>query len=249
MLAERQPLEAADLASRFAQARRAALVVSLDGAALPAEETAAVRAVPIAARGDLFKRVFWNAWRLGKSAVGRHGAVDDLDRLRVLLEGAELACLEGAWQREDDELRLERMGCRSGAEVDRIFCDFCREAIDGLVSGLSDDLRFARRGSRGHGGERCEDLFFAAAGRDARLAPVPEPVAEHLARPLDRLAQLGVSFELVGLAENAVHVVAGDPRSAACGPSKLYFDLLAEHLAKRFPDLVLVDATPRAVMA
>lgn len=241
-------LDAASLGERFARARRAALAAVLPPEAETEDEIAALRALPVGAAEELGRRTYWNAWRLGTSAARAHGAVNEADRLAALLGSLGVPCLAGEWRCEGDRRRLGRDGC-AAESAGAAACDFYREAADGLVAGLSERLRFVRWTSRGHGAARCEDLLCSADDAGARFAAVPAEIAEHLARPRATLARVGLELDLLGLLENRLYVRLESASGSACGPTKLYFDLLAEHLAKRFPGLALVDATPRAVPA
>jgi hypothetical protein len=241
-------LEAVELGLRFEAARRAALEETLGVEQLPLGEDAALRKVPAAGREILARRVYWNAWRLGRSAAQAHGEVNDPARLGELLGGCGLACVAGEWRADGARRRLERAGCAAAAELGAAACDYYREAVDGLVAGLSGALRYTRLASHGHGAMRCEDVLYSEREPAARLAPVPAAVARHCAQPLARLRALGVRVELLGLAENRLHVEIAGLHGSSCGPTRLYFDLLAEHLAKRFPALALTDASPRAVL-
>ncbi len=240
--AAKPTLEPRELAARWRRARLAALAAEGDElaalAALPAEE--------LPARLDAVGR---NSFRLGRSAAAFAGPVDDGAGLAWLLEASGIPCVADEAERGESACRFRRDGCADFERCGARACDFHREAIDGLVCGLSEAWRYARVASRGRGGAACEDRLYRAGGRDERFAAIPEDVRAHLAGPLARLAARGSAIALLGLAENRVVVRSQSGRSSGCGPEKLHLDLLASHLATRFPDLELVDATPRAVMA
>lgn len=238
-----------DLGARFARARRAALAVALGGEDPGVDEARSLERVPQARREELFRTVFWNSWRLGRSAIRRYGAIDDPPALQAVLERIGFPCLSGEWRSSGRVCSLVRDGCGASCSGSADSCDYSREAIDGLVSGLSGAVAFARHHSRGHGAEQCHDVLYPIEEHEARFAPVPEEVVAHLAGPLDRLRSRGVRIDLLGIAENRLHVVCESTRGVACGPTQLYLDLLAEHLAKRFPQLELTNASSRAVLA
>jgi hypothetical protein len=241
-------LDPADLLVRFAAARLAALQETLGFARPTTDERSALDSVPPEQRDALARRVYWNAWRLGRSAARAHGEVNEPERLCALLGASGLDCARGTWRADGTRRRLEREGCPTGEALGIAACDFFREALDGLVSGLSGRLRFARLASRGHGAQSCADVVYSERDPTARSGPVPAEVSRQFAQPIARLRVLGVSVELLGLAENRLHVEVAGLHAARCGPTGLYFDLLADHLVRHFPDLVLVDASPRAVM-
>lgn len=249
---------AADFAGRWRRARAAALAAAASpSGSLPEEagdgEAGRVRALDPSAREEVSRRVALNSWKLGSSLAGQIGPVDDPERLADLLEAGGIPCASAVRSEEPGPgLRLDRRRCQQsdavggGAEA---LCDFYRDALDGFVCGVSRQLRYGRRVSPGRGGEGCADVLYPASRPEARFEPVPPEVSEHLAAPLAAMRQRDVALRLLGLAENRLVVLAEAGRSTACGLGKIYLDALAAHLAKAFPLLELVDATPRAVMA
>lgn len=250
----------ADFAGRWRRARASALAAAASrpgglGEEVEGEEADRVRALDPSAREDLSRLVALSSWKLGSSLADRIGPVDDPERLAGLLEASGIPCALAIRSEEPGSgLRLDRLPCcavqrredEGGAEA---LCDFYRDALDGFVCGVSRQLRYGRRVSPGRGGDRCADVLFPASRPEARFEPVPPEVSEHLAGPLAAMRQRDVALRLLGLAENRLVVLAEAGRSTACGLGKIYLDALAAHLAKAFPFLELVDATPRAVMA
>lgn len=236
------PIDPRELAERWRRARGAALGTAGD-------EYLALAAVADGELDRALREVGLNSFRLGRSAAAHHPAADEPAALAALLGASGLPCLAAEPVVEGDLLHFRRAGCGLADRLGARVCDYHREAIDGLVCGLSNRLRFARLASRGRGESACEDLLYDASRPAARFAPVPAEVGEHLAAPLRRLAEQGFSIRLLGIAERRLFVAADAGRGTACGPARLYLDLLASHLARRFPDLDLVDATPRAVVA
>lgn len=239
-------LDPIELAGRWSRAREAAL--DRLGAGEQGEpESQRARAAAGARFEDLLREVGRNSWRLGRSVARSFGTVDEIEPLATLLAASGMPCAQGV-RRTDDEISIcTRADCGTTASGTEI-CDFYREALDGFVCGASERLRFSRWRSAPRNRGRCGDVLHSAERPDARFEPLPPEVHDHLAGPLERLGAKGVGIELLGIAENRVYVRSETGRSAACGPGKLYIDLLASHLAARFPDLELVDASPRAVM-
>lgn len=212
-------------------------------------ETERLLSLPEEATRDARKAAGWNSWRLGRSAAAQAGPVDDSGQLARILGTSGIPCVESTAHTSGLECRFQRTHCQAFADIGSLACDFYRDALDGAVCGLSDALRYSRVASRGAGGTSCEDRIYPAGHGELRFASVPEPVVAHLAGPLARLTARGFAIELHGLEENRLVVSVASGRTTACGPDRLHFDLLQSHLVERFPDLRLVDSTPRAVMA
>ncbi len=231
-----------DFALRWKRARLSALGGGESEAEL-------LLSLPAEASSDCQKAAGWNSWRLGRSAAAQASPVDDPGQLALILNTSGIPCVESTPEASGSECRFRRTQCQAFADCGSLACDFYREALDGAVCGLSDALRYSRVASCGAGGTSCEDRIYPAGHGELRFAPVPEPVLAHLAGPLARLAARGFAIELHGLEENRLVVSVASGRTTACGPDRLHFDLLQSHLVERFPDLRLVDSTPRAVMA
>lgn len=236
----------ADLFDRFAKARRSALAKVYE-AEPPADEVTGVVELREARWEEALKQVYLASWRLGRGAArvagGAVGLAEMADRLRT---GRGVPCLAGRWRAEGAAIVRESPGCAEGVMGGARVCDWYREALDGLVSGLAHEVGFARRASLGRCGTHCEDVLFDDSAPELRLAPVPTFVLEHVAHPMRRLGEEGIELELLGLAENRLYV-SFTRKSGGCGVPRLYFDLLADHLRERFPEIELRDATPRAM--
>jgi hypothetical protein len=241
---EHDPLD--DLFDRFTRARRSALAKVYEGEP-PSDEVTALVELREARWEEALKQVYLATWRLGRGAARVAGGpirlAEMADRLRA---GRGVPCLAGRWRAEGAAVVRESPGCAEGVMGGARVCDWYREALDGLVSGLGQEIGFARRASLGRCGSHCEDVLFDDSAPELRLAPVPTFILEHVAHPIRRLDEEGIELRLLGLAENRLYVTFAR-RSGGCGVPRLYFDLLADHLRERFPEIELRDATPRAM--
>lgn len=244
--AEREAHPLDDLFERFARARRSALVKVYEGEP-PADEITALVELREARWEEALKQVYLASWRLGRGAARVAGGpirlAEMADRLRA---GRGVPCLAGRWRSEGGSVVRESPGCAEGVMGGARVCDWYREALDGLVSGLGQEIGFARRASLGRCGSHCEDVLFDDSAPELRLAPVPTFILEHVAHPVRRLAEEGIELALLGLAENRLYVTFAR-KAGGCGVPRLYFDLLADHLREGFPEIELRDATPRAM--
>ena len=144
--APRPLLEPRDLAARWRRARRAAVELGAPACRGEREETRALAAVSPARRAAVEEAVFRNSWRLGRSAAERFGAVQGVEAMATLLAAlGEPPCLAPVtWVEEGRRVCHRRRGCSANPDADPFLCDAWREAIDGLVCGLGDGVRFAQ---------------------------------------------------------------------------------------------------------
>lgn len=231
-----------DFAQRWARARAEALERH------EAATAAAASSDACPSTEALCREVNRRSYAFARSVAGRFGAIEDPLALVELLSASGIPCTRGVREAADGAVVVRREPCAESA-CDARICDFFREALDGFVCGVSDDLRFSRRASSASRDGRCEDVVFSARAPEARFAKIPAEVAECLEGPLARLGARGTVFELLGVAERRIHVRASGGATTSCGLGRVSFDLLVAHLAARFPDYELIDASPRAVMA
>lgn len=191
----------------------------------------------------VLRRAFDNGLALGRSFCRHYAVVLEqhdlawlLPRLGDCASGRELLhCGGTSW--------LQRMPCTS---VSAARCAFYREALDGLVLGLSDGEIFFRRHRAGATDSTCLDVCFAAAtGSDAeKYGPIPVDMADALAQVaagLKRLPGIGVRF--VGLSEGVLSFVV------EVADSELAADAAVERAVKRrFASLTTRNLAPRGVL-
>lgn len=197
----------AELADRWARARRAALrevlAISPDEAAGETEATLQDRALATD-EAETCRRLFENGVTLGRGYQRVHGGPIPFAALPDVLAALEVPCARGAAQRADgDGLTVSRAGCAAAAAGR---CDAWREAIDGLVVGLSDGARLARFESLGHGDPRCVDFLYEDPQCARRFGPVSDALRALEVTVRQRLRKLDAStrFQFLGVSEGVL---------------------------------------------
>lgn len=243
------PSEAIDDLSRRWRRARLAAARAVTGAPAAADDEPALTAC--AAETDaveLHRRLFENSARLGDGFVRFHRHRVTLDELPELLATLDSPCLTGVrWEAVPDEPTLKgtRPPCRAGC--DAATCDAWREAIDGLVLGLTGDGRHTRTASAGHGQATCVDVISCDAESAHRCGELPDevvPVLESVQRFVRRFEGADVRF--LGVSEGVLLYQldvrgCGDTRSAARAH-------VEATLAKKLPHLGLRELSPRPVL-
>ena len=107
------------------------------------QELRLLRFLPAERRDDALRGVFDNSWKLGRSAVRYLGLQWELSDLHEVLTSVGIACLTGRWTQHNGALVLNRAGCAPARTIGSFYCDYWREAIDGLVMGVGGDERYA----------------------------------------------------------------------------------------------------------
>ncbi|MBK7859818.1 MAG: hypothetical protein IPJ65_14585 [Archangiaceae bacterium] len=231
---------AADLSRRWQGARLAALKVALPAAPSAGEAELLEPALEADLAGTL-RRVFDNSAKLGFGYRRTWSEEHGVATLPGLLEALEAPCLRGgAWRLDQRAAALERRPCRprSSPQV----CDYWREAIDGLVAGLSDASRHARHRSLGHGDEVCLDLLYEDPESPLRFGPLPAEVSE-AARGVQRLVAAFSSaprLTLLGVSEGVLAYRLSPPDGNLRA-------LVERELQQKLPALHFRELSPRPV--
>lgn len=223
-----------DLGTRWRAARAAA-------SAMPSDEA------------EQLRRTFDNSLRLGQGYAGFHRAPIAPEQLPFVLPRLDAPCLRGRWAEVECEAGfwLERPPCQLPAP--RAFCDHWREAINGLVLGLTFGVCHARHRSAGHGDPACVDLFYADPESPLRFGALPPELAPGLqsVRRLVSRFKGGARVEFLGVSEGELlYQLSVDPARMGCGGAGAHplRQMVERCLRKRFPALSARELSPRPVL-
>lgn len=244
---------APELDRRWRLARAAALSGVLGPGVDPLEDEAWAISLAMSASGEAILRlVYDNGLRLGLGFARFHGGPVNSDALGGLLGGLTSPCLVGDWMHTPagDALRLQRKPC--GA-ADRGTCDFWREAISGLVHGLTDELLHVRHASfpgEAEAGGPCVDVVHGDPEGPWRFAELDAPLAAALeaARVTMHMLAPGARIEFKGQLEGVVQYMR---LGEGCGPdaeAALDAKTFAAILERFAPGIRFRDISPRAVL-
>ncbi len=245
-------LDAADLTRRWKLARRQALERVEPAVCAASNEREALEAIPAAERTLALEQLFRQSWRLGRSAADRFGPIAEVRDFALLLGRLEDPdCLVGgSWEETEEALVHARCAaCRLNPGADPFICDAMREAIDGLVCGLGDHVRFARLASGGRGAARCEDALYSAHTPGAAWRSPAAELEAALTCIAEGLRRRGVHVRFLGVAENRVAYALDGPGEWGCGSaSSLSRALLENHFRHHLPNFDLTALAAKAVM-
>lgn len=236
-------------ASRLASLRS---VIQDDIPALDFDEAALLGLIADDDRDKLLRLIFDNSRKFGASAVRYFGFSWEISDLQDILSQTHIPCLNGAWSDGVHAKVLTRSGCAEQMQTGSFYCDYWREAFDGLIMGVGETERYARHASVGHGDKECVDVFFDDAvkvdGMPTKWGEVPPLIAEALLPLQNRLKTLKINLFLHGISEGVLYYLMEKEMGVLCGNSaRLYNEMLAKEVGTRFPGLGLQDASPLAV--
>lgn len=236
-----------DLSERWRRARRAALrAVVVPTTGDDGEDQLLAQALGVDCDSTL-RHVFENSLKLGTGFARFFHTEPALEDLPAVLARLMTPCASGTWtvlQEGEPALRLERAGCPAAAHGSAA-CDYWREAISGLVLGMSGFLH-GRHASRGHKDPSCIDVFFLTPQSEHRFGPIPDEMRETLegAVRLVKRFDSRVEIEFLGIAEGVLYY-----HEKRGGGEVSTASQLKSAVQRRFPDLSLRELSPRPVLA
>lgn len=253
-----------DFLSRWKRARLRVLsdlVEVPDGSSI--DEADILASLPLDRREALLRGVFDASRLLGLSLARYLGMTWELEDFSDVLEQSGLPCIGGAWKNGSSSThRLrQRTGCDVGKRLGSLWCDYWREALDGLVMGVGEDERLARHASMGHGDTECTDVLFydervrtvplaseAAMERSRRFGDVPDQMRNALLPIAKRLDQSRAKLYLDGFSERTLYYRIESPDGPVCGPGgRLVHESFQREASSVFPDIRFQDTGPLAV--
>ncbi|MGZ3773860.1 MAG: hypothetical protein ACXVCY_03135 [Pseudobdellovibrionaceae bacterium] len=205
---------------------------------------------------EVLKQTFLNSRKLGQSYQKKFSCSWEQSDFILYLERLAGHCFHGTWEKKNNSSTLIRKGCHPGKQYGPRFCQYWREAADGLIIGLSDQERFARHACVETADELCIDVVYSDEviptdkiwENPLRWGPLPQSMTQELGEIENRFREMKVHLSFLGLSEKNLFYKLEPKENITCGTSGvLYRNRLQELIKKSFPDLTLKDASPVAV--
>lgn len=202
------------------------------------------------------KQVFLNSRNLGLSYKKAHQIYWEMGDFVQHLRKMGAPCLRGSWNSNEQSVSLVREGCSDGKQFGARYCQYWREALDGLVLGIGEDLGFVRYSSVNSGESRCEDVIFDDEFSQTdgiwksqyRWGGIPEDIRTVLNPIEDSFRKMKLELTFLGLSEKNLFYKMESSENLTCGGAgSLYRSRLTRLVGEHFPDFKLRDASPLAV--
>ncbi len=205
---------------------------------------------------EFLKLVFLNSRNLGRSYQKANSIVWEKDDFTKFAGHLGSPCLTGTWVKKDSAHVLSRKGCGEGLKFGRRYCQYWREAIDGLVLGISDEVGFVRNSSISVEDGDCTDVFFddessptgAIWSNANKWGALPESLKEDLVNIEQKFIEMKIDLKFLGLSEKNLLYKLEPEENLTCGSAgTIYRSHLEKIVKEKFPLLTLKDASPVAV--
>jgi len=237
-----------DLADRWRRARRSALRAIVPDATVDTDDDALLVLALDRDPDGALRRVFDVSHRLGESFRAFHQLDLPLADLIEVLPALDVPCAARRWAPVPGEAarRAERAPCDAWTRHPRA-CELWREALDGLVLGLTGAVWFARHASRGAGDPSCVDVLYVHPQSPARFGPIPDELRAGLEAIRRTACALDPALELdfLGVSEGVLYFRAERAGGAGAGQVTTSIE---RGLRRRFPGLATREVASRPVL-
>jgi hypothetical protein len=177
--------------------------------------------------------------------------------LQTHLHKLNSPCLKGQWQSNNTSASLKRSGCEAGKKNGARYCQYWREAVDGLVMGLCETERYARHSCLSVGDSECVDVFYTEStegsnqaiwNNQLRWGPIPIEKKDGLTKIEDVFQKMNVTLKVLGMSEKKLFYKMESKGTLSCGSNGTFVRNYLEKLVHEiWPDVELTDASPLAV--
>ena len=247
-----------DLKIRWAKARAFALresgVMELDEVGFFQSGAANLLSEP--EYEEVLKKVYLNSRNLGVGYQKFHNIAWDLGDVSQYLPTLGSPCLVSNGELRGSSAVFFRSGCESGNKHGSRFCQYWREAHDGLIIGLCENERYVRHECVTLGNSQCVDVVFNDAAETSesiwnnrlRWGPIPDERKVELNDIQVKFDKMEVDLVFLGLKEQQLFYKMESKKNLSCGSSG---EIMRTHLKnimnEYWPQVKLSDASPLAV--
>jgi len=201
-------------------------------------------------------RAIFNVGGLFASSMGRY-----YRREWTMEEAARLAAFSGSpcfgrpWKQilksESSEtlgVGSERYACAEGL-TQSFHCEYWKDALEGLLSGLSGSLYLSRHENGRNDARQCLDWIYPTRESPLKFGPLPDDLKALVTVISERFERAKVVLRVWGLSEGNLYYQMDSALTGFCGPGKRLFEGdFKKAVAVLYPQLGYVDVTPRAVL-
>nr|HMN69389.1 hypothetical protein [Bdellovibrionales bacterium] len=193
---------------------------------------------------ELLKSIFLNSRSLGLSYQKSKNLTWEKSDFTAFAHKLGSPCLVGVWEQKPSAHILSREGCGLGRQVGKRYCQYWREAIDGLVIGISDEVGFVRNSSVSVEDEECIDVFFdeessptdAIWSNSNKWGALPESIKSDLESIQQKFNEMKIDLKFLGLSEKNLLYKLEPKENLTCGSAGTIYRSHLEKLVKeKFP--------------
>ncbi|MBK9294782.1 MAG: hypothetical protein IPM57_10140 [Oligoflexia bacterium] len=205
---------------------------------------------------DFLKQIFLNSRNLGLSYQKSKGLIWEKSDFTDFVDKLGVPCLIGTWEIKTTAHVLNRKGCEGGESIGSRYCQYWREAIDGLVTGISDEVGFVRNSSISVHDDKCVDVFYDQEPSPTesiwkntnKWGALPENIKEELVSIELKFSEMKMDLKFLGLSEKKLLYKLEPKENLTCGSvGAIYRKQLEKLIKEKFPLFSLKDASPVAV--
>jgi hypothetical protein len=153
---------------------------------------------------QLLKSIFINSKWFGETIKSEFKKLWTIEEIKEVLPFTGIPCLLGFWQpnQTQDAFTLKHYTCNY--EPNLLKCRYWYNAINGMITGLSDKVSFARHDSIGNDDQVCTNIIYNSEKTDQDWKGIPEEITNKFKHLTAQLKKFGIIINLTGYADGTL---------------------------------------------
>lgn len=202
-------------------------------------------------KDELLRHIFDISRKFGLKILSEHNLEYlNIKEFKELLYSLSIPCLSGSWEfdKTQTSFSIKRNTCEYSNKP--LTCLYWREAIDGLVMGLGDTIRYSRHKSMYYSQDsECKDIIYDRNFTDLRWDTIPEDILTKFHPLIDKLSKKQVEINFIGYSEKTLYYKIKDSNDNLSGfRRKFIIETIEKFCSEKIPEISLIELSPRAVI-
>jgi hypothetical protein len=153
---------------------------------------------------QLLKSIFINSKWFGETIKSEFKKLWTIEEIKEVLPFTGIPCLLGFWQpnQTQDAFTLKHYTCYY--EPNLLKCRYWYNAINGMITGLSDKVSFASHDSIGNDDQVCTNIIYNSEKTDQDWKGIPEEITNKFKHLTAQLKKFGIIINLTGYADGTL---------------------------------------------
>ena len=211
------------------------------------DEVSLLKMIKPESEENLLRKVFENSKKFASSAKWYYGAEWEVSDFYEVISKSEMSCFRGRWNSFQEGISLERECCELANKTRPFICHYYKEAMDGLVLGLTDEVIYRRYENCSGRDGICKDVFLYSDAKDLKFAPIPDYLLHELEQVKIKLLEIGVSVDFPGQLEGEIFYQWKVVDKKSCEDLSKKVKQVIEQNISQF-EINIKDITPKAII-
>jgi hypothetical protein len=197
--------------------------------------------LPVSRKKKLLKNIFDTSKWVGKTIKTDFEQNWTIKEIKEILPLTNIPCVLGFWKAdsENNSYTLKHFSCNYNPSL--IKCRYWYNVINGLVTGLSDQVSFARHDSLGNNDQQCTNIIFNTENTTKNhWKNITPQITARFKYLTEHLNILGINIKFEGYADGTLFY-----HTEGSSSNKFLISTVLKLFALREPNLHFVDVADK----